>query len=104
LFQTIAASLAYLAPLFLRSDALSRAELIRRIDRHATVRTIVWNIGVASTATAAAFGSWVGTAGSVAMRLGWGLIVAATLWLGAVILLPPPPLAVAEGDGQEVGG
>lgn len=104
LFQAIAASLAYLAPLLLRSDASARGRLTRRIDRHATARTIVWNIGVACTALAAAFGPSVGTAGSMASRLGWGLIVAATLWLGAAILFPSAPSVVAESDGPGAGG
>lgn len=104
LFQAIAASLAYLAPLLLRSDAVSRARLSERIDRRATARTIAWNIGVACTALAAAFGSSVGAVGSVAIRLGWGLVVAATLWLGAVILFASAPSVATGSDGRKVGG
>jgi hypothetical protein len=104
LFQAIAASLAYLAPLLLRSDAVARARLTGRIDRYATARTITWNIGVACAALAATLGSSVGEAGSVAIRVGWGLVLAATLWLGGAILFPSAPSLAAGSDGREVEG
>lgn len=104
LFQAIAASLAYLAPLLLRSDAVARARLTGRIDRYATARTITWNIGVACAALAATLGSSVGEAGSVAIRVGWGLVLAATLWLGGAILFPSAPSVAAGSDGREVEG
>ena len=97
LFQAIAASLAYLAPLLLQSHAEARARLSERIDRHATARTIAWNIGVACTASAAALGSSVGATGSLVIRVGWGLVLAATLWLGGAILFP---VSTVRGGGE----
>jgi hypothetical protein len=89
LFQTIAASLSYLAPMLLRSNARARAKLSRRIDAGAAVRTLTWNLGVGSAALSAAIRWRAGQAGSVAALAGWGLLVVSTLWLAAAIILPP---------------
>jgi hypothetical protein len=103
LFQAIAASLGYLAPLILQADAPARAKLTERIDRHAAARTIAWNLGVAGAVLSAAVGSRASEAGAIAARIGWGLMLAATVWLGAAILLPPARSGTARSDGEEPG-
>lgn len=90
LFQAIAASLGYLAPLLLHPDAARRADLSERINRHGSLRAIAWNAGVMLAALAAALGSQVGEARTIAARVGWGLMLATALGLGATILLPRP--------------
>jgi nitrite reductase (NO-forming) len=96
LFQTIAASLSYLAPMLLRSNARARAKLSRRIDAGAAARTLTWNLGVGSAALSAAIRWRAGQASSVAALAGWGLLLASTLWLAMAIVLPPPRNAVSE--------
>jgi nitrite reductase (NO-forming) len=96
LFQAIAASLSYLAPMLLRSDARARANLSRRIDAGAAVRTLTWNLGVSSAALSAAIRWPEGQVGSVAALTGWGLLFVSTLWLAMAIVLPPPGSAARE--------
>lgn len=88
LFQTIAASLGYLAPLLLRTDVHARADLSERIDRHGAPRAAVWNLGVALASVAAAAGARAGEVGAMGARIGWGLILVAAAWLGVAALLP----------------
>ena len=88
LFQTIAASLGYLAPLLLRSDVHARADRSERIDKHGTPRAAVWNLGVALATVAAAAGGQQGEAWTIAARMGWGLMLTAVVWLGVAALLP----------------
>lgn len=66
------------------------ADLSERINRHGSLRAIAWNAGVMLAALAAALGSQVGEARTIAARVGWGLMLATALGLGATILLPRP--------------
>jgi nitrite reductase (NO-forming) len=105
LFQAIAASLGYLAPLLLRPDARTRARLSERIDRHGTPRTIAWNVGVACAALAAALGTSPNSAVSLAGSIGWGLLLATSVWLSAAILLPGPSgVSRSDSPQAEAGG
>lgn len=88
LLQVIAVSLAYLAPLLLGADASVRTQLSARINRFATPRTVAWNGGVAGAALSAGPGARAGELGPLLARTGWGLVLAATLWLIVAIALP----------------
>ena len=85
LFQSIAATLGYLAPL-LRAGARASQDAVRgRLERFASLRAVGWNLGVALVAIAAAVrleaGPWLA-------RTGWALVVAAALALAVAVSLP----------------
>jgi hypothetical protein len=85
LFQSIAATLGYLAPLLRAGDRASQDAVRGRLERFASLRGMVWNLGVALVAMAAAThlepGPWLA-------RTGWTLVVAAALVLAVAVALP----------------
>jgi hypothetical protein len=84
LFQSIAATLGYLAPL-LRAGARVSQAVRGRLERFASLRAVGWNLGVALVTIAAAArleaGPWLA-------RTGWALVVAAALALAVAVSLP----------------
>jgi hypothetical protein len=89
LFQAIAASLGYLAPLMSRRGPTARAAMLARIDVFAIGRTALLNVGVAAASTAAALGPG-DEAKCLLARAGFAMIVLAAVWLAATIALPAP--------------
>ena len=88
LFQSIAASLGYLAPLLRWDERSSRDAVRARLGRLGTARAVAWNAGVLLVVVAAAVGSGGGEAGAWLARTGWALMLASALTLGAIIVLP----------------
>ena len=87
LFQSIAATLGYLAPLLRAGDRASQDVVRTRLERFASLRGVAWNLGIALVMVAAA--AHLG-AGPWLARTGWALVVASALALAVAVALPLP--------------
>jgi hypothetical protein len=98
LFQAITTALTYLAPMLRARSFAARDLVIARLERGATVRTVVFNSGVLAVVVTAAFGRQLGATGGWVALAGWVGIVAAVLHLARGGL---GPVSRAE-DRQEL--
>jgi len=100
LFQAIASSIAYFAPLLVDpSRTERRSARIERLDRTPGFRTFAWNAGAGLVVAAAPTGPVGGVVGSAAARAGWAIVIAGAVSLAVAVLVPTTPLGGTADAG-----
>lgn len=92
--QSILTTLTYLAPMMRGRTPDARTALVRRVERGATGRAVLYNAGVL-TLVATYLLRWTGTTAVPLSRLGWTLVIGALLLTARAALSPVPKSAKA---------